>query len=299
MKKSFFLFMVIVLFLTSCGESTAGITTGPLVPPVDNDKVTCGSGVPYSMICRIVDGVGTGELLLAELETDGLIPSGRGGVFLLAEEGLEIWLDNQRVEPSELEDGMSVKVFYRESFDGSFPVRLEEVLCVEAWSLGSFQNPGGGYYDLCGLYLQVLDDLWQADAALNADISAVALDLSKAPGGLSETEQKALMWRFAQRHGVEVLANDREALMEGGYLTRLEIPGYEGETAFYQWNDSCLFSISAHETGEVETYSLPVLRFDAHKYRGPLAAYWFSNCTAVWPQLGTWSEYVVGSELIA
>ena len=67
----------------------------------------------------------------------------------------------------------------------------------------------------------------------------------------------------------------------------------------YEWTDACYFSIISHEGQDFESYSLPVLRFDAHKYRGPLAAYWFSDCTAVWPQMGTWSEYTIAAELIA
>ena len=194
---------------------------------------------------------------------------------------------------------MPIEISYRSDFDGSFPASLTEVLTVEAHSLGTQKNPGGGYYDLCGFYLRVLDDLWQEDAALNTGISTVSLDLSNAPGGLTETEKAALTWRFAQSHGTEAVSGNRDTLITEGHLTKLEIPGCNGENTYYEWADGCLFSITSHEREDLETYSLPVLRFDAHKYRGPLAAYWFSDCIAVWPQMGTWSEYTVGSRVIA
>ena len=42
-----------------------------------------------------------------------------------------------------------------------------------------------------------------------------------------------------------------------------------------------------------------VLRFDAAKRRGPRAVYGFSDCSAVWPELGIWSKYSVGAEFIS
>lgn len=296
MKKMFLPFLLSLLLFAGCTAPASG-TPGSSAPPESTDEVTCGPGVPYSMVCRIADTMENGDLLLAELETVGLIPSGTDGVFLLPTDGLEVWLDGKKADSSALEDGMPIHISYRQDFDGSFPAPLAEVLTVEAYSLGSEKNPGGGYYDLCGFYLKVLDDLWQEDAALNTDISTVILDLSEAPGSLTDTEKAALTWRFAQSHGAEAVENDRDALIEQGYL--IPRPGPKEGQTLYEVADACLFSITAHETDEPEVYSLPVLRFDAHKYRGPLAAYWFSDCTAVWPEMGTWSEYQVGAELIA
>ena len=65
------------------------------------------------------------------------------------------------------------------------------------------------------------------------------------------------------------------------------------------WEDGCLLTISPHETEEGEAWSLPVLRFDADKWASSLGAYSFYDCTAVWPEVGTWSDYQVGSEMIS
>ena len=296
MKKMFLPLLLSALLLSGCAGPVSG-TPGPSASPEHTDDVTCGPGVPYSMVCRIVDTMESGELLLAELETVGLIPSGTEGVFLLPTDDLDIWLDGEKADVSALEDGMPIHISYRQDFDGSFPAPLTEVLTVDAWSLGTEHNPGGGYYDLCGFYLKVLDDLWQEDAALNTDIPAVVLDLNEAPGGLTDTEMAALTWRFAQSHGVKAVENNKETLIEQGYL--IARPGSKEGQTLYELTDACLFSITSHETEELEVYSLPVLRFDAHKYRGPLAAYWFSDCTAVWPEMGTWSEYQIGAHIIA
>ena len=87
-----------------------------------------------------------------------------------------------------------------------------------AWSRGQGRNGTGTAYDLCGLYLQVLDDLWQKDPALNEDIAQAALDLSQAPGDLTEGEKAALVWRFGELHGVDAFAATFEELKEQGYI---------------------------------------------------------------------------------
>lgn len=46
-------------------------------------------------------------------------------------------------------------------------------------------------------------------------------------------------------------------------------------------------------------FSLPVLLFEAQKWRSPLGAYWFTDCMAVWPEMGSWESYSVGGEMIS
>ena len=242
---------------------------------------------------RIVDGAGSGSLLLA-----GLDDGGADDVLYLGTDSdtLEIYLDGAEADASALEDGMAITVTWDGLIFETYPGQIPGGARVEAWSLGSEQNPGGGYYDLCGLYLQVLNDLWEKDSALNEGKGVIALDLTQAPGGLTDSEKAALAWRFGELHGVQVLQSTWEQLAEKGVLTEQTLG--DGN-AVYSWEDGCLFSITAHETEETEAYSLPVLRFDAEKYVGPLAAYWFGDCTAVWPELGTWTEYAVGAEMIS
>ena len=285
-----------LLLLAACsGTMTAATVEEPTPSPSgEPDEITCGPGVPYSMVCRIVDGAEEGSLLLAELPTEGLIPSG-GSVYRLSVKDIEVWLDGEKADSSVLEDGMPIHISYRGPILETYPAQISEVLTIEAYSLGSEQNPGGGYYDLCGFYLQVLDDLWEKDSGLNSGAELVSVDLSEAPGGLTDSEQSAIAWRFGELHGVTPLQATMEELKEGGYLTETKM---SETTSFYEWEDGVYCSIT-DDSLEGEVFSLPVLKFTAHKWRTPLGAYWLSDCWAVWPEFGTWSGYDIGAEMIS
>ena len=313
----FGLTLALCLSLSACGSAPAA---GPSSPGgeggADTSRTGAPAGAPGSggsrlsldpdeepavVTCRIVDGAEDGDLLLAELG-EGL--HGGNGVYRLDTEDVPVTLDGGPAGPSALADGMTVEV----AFDGmvmeTFPARFGEVYGVTAWSIGRGEDPGGTCYDLCGLYLQVLDDLWNKDPALNEDISVAGLDLSRAPGGLSESEEAALAWRFGETHGVEVVAGTFDELKEQGYLSASSVSTpkpEDGEDSplWYQWEDGCLFSITPNENHEGEVYSLPTLFFNAEKWRSPLGAYCFYDCSAVWPECGTWSGYSIGGEMIS
>ena len=261
-------------------------------PSSATDQVTCVAPTEMSKRFRIVDGAENGSLLLAGLD------SGAGDVYRLSStrEGIEIYLDGEKSDASALKDGMTIQIIWDGLVLETYPAQIPGTAIIETWSIGSRENPGGSYYDLCGLYLQVLNDLWEKDSALNEGKSMIGLDLTQAPGGLTDSEKSALAHRFGELHGVEVYLTTFEQLKEDGALTEQTL---NNGTSFYTWEDGCLFSITPHETDETEVYSLPVLRFDAEKYVGPLAAYVFYDCTAVWPELGTWTEYSIGGEIIS
>ena len=249
------------------------------------------------LTCRVVDGAEDGNLLLAELD-EGLY--GGTGVYRLNVKDVPVTLDGEAAEPSVLEDGMAVDVAFNGHVLESFPAQLGEVYSVSAWSRGRGRNGGGTMFDLCGLYLQVLDDLWQKDPALNGDVSQIALDLSRAPGELTEGEKTALVHRFGELHGVEAFAATFEELKEQGYLTPEPLgDGAPEGAAFVRWEDGCLFSITPSEDHEGESYSLPTLFFNAEKWRSSLGAYGFYDCSAGWGQVSTWNGYQIGSEMIS
>jgi len=241
---------------------------------------------------RIVDGAETGALVLAG--------EGAGEVYTVSlADDMRVSLDGQRADRSVLEDGMMVELVFDGSVMETFPGQLGQIYEVCAYSRGTKQNPGGTYYDLCGLYLQVLEDLWNVDSGLNSDIELISLDLSQEPGGLTEGEKQAVAWVFGSRHGVTPLTLSYEQLAEEGYLAEAA----RGENAVvYQWENGVLFSITAAERKEGEDgelFSLPVLRFDAEKWRSPRGAYFFMDCSALWPEMGTWEEYDIGGEAIS
>lgn len=244
-----------------------------------------------------MDGAEDGNLLLAELD-EGLY--GGTGVYRLNVKDVPVTLDGEAAEPSVLEDGMAVDVAFNGTVLESFPAQLGEVYSVSAWSRGRGRNGGGTMFDLCGLYLQVLDDLWEKDKGLNENVSQIALDLSQAPGELTEGEKLALVHRFGELHGVEAFAATFEELKEQGYLTSEPLgDGAPEGAAFVRWEDGCLFSITPSEDHEGESYSLPTLFFNAEKWRSSLGAYGFYDCSAGWGQVSTWNGYQIGSEMIS
>lgn len=291
--------------LTACGvpsgEKPQPLSdgTGPAVQAIDGvpdlafpDSVGPGKPnpslaedeTPTYITCRIVDGAEDGSLLLAELD-------GGTGVFRLDNpDTAQITLDGQPIYASGLQDGMMVKIGFNGTILETFPAQLGAVYSIAA------ETAGGTCFDLCGLYLQVLDDLWQKDPALNENISQIALDIANAPGGLTESEQAALIWRFGELHGVEAFAATYEQLLEEGYITK---PSPEEDGPFCAWEDGCFFSIKPNEGHEGEVYSLPAVFFDVQKWRSSLGAYYFYDCFAAWGETGTWNGYTIGGEMIA
>ncbi len=319
--KRILLILLCLGLLASCTPQPASDPS----PAPDNPSTTpslAQDEEPTWLSCRIVDGAEEGELLLAELDhplndhelnhhggksvyrlslngirgKEEVQPDGTILAVDLANNGILIYLDGEPAEPSDLKDGMPVELSFDGAIEESFPGQLGEVYELHAYSIGTPQCPGGSYYDLCGLYLQVLDDLWEKDPGLNSDITIAGLDLSQAPGGLLDSEKSALAWRFGELHGVQVVQGTFQELAEQGYLTAVT----EGERPLYQWEEGCLFTLSLNHDHDGEVYSgLPILFFDAQKWRSPLGAYYFSDCSAVWSEMGTWSTYKIGSEAIS
>ena len=237
---------------------------------------------------RIVDGAESGNLLLAGENS--------GDVYSLSVSGIPVFLDGQSADPSALQDGMMIDVDFNGMIMETYPAMLGQVYGIYAYSRGTEQNPGGSYFDLCGLYLQVLSDLWDTDPGLNDNIRFISLDLSQAPGGLTEGEKSAIMWIFASGHGITPLNLSYEELAAQGYLTEISA---DSEHTLYQWEDGILFTITPAEWEAGELYSLPALKFNAEKWRSPRGADFFTDCLAIWPEMGTWSDYKIGHEAIS
>ena len=247
---------------------------------------------------RIVDGAEIGQLVLAgERASD---------VYTLDMKDIKVSLDGKKSDASVLEDGMMAEILHNGWIQTTYPGTFSDVYEVRVYSLGSEKNPGGSYYDLCGLYLQVLEDLWNKDAGLNEEIQYISVDLTDAPGNLTDGEKAAIAWIFGGKHGVQALTLTSEELKEQGYYTEIVYTGTglpmssdDNRPKAYMWEDGVLFTIIDNMGQDAATYSLPVIKFDAWKWRTPLGAYFFSNCSAVWPQMGTWSDYNIEHEMIS
>lgn len=278
------------LTLTACGQSAGGGDTSAVLPvgadPYSSEEQSAGEeSRPAGMVmsCRIVDGAEDGNLLLAEL--DGT----QSGVYTLAAGDIPVTVDGEAASAAGLTDGMTVEVDYSGGVLETYPAQFANVSSLHAQT-----PPGGGYTDLCGLWLKVLDDLWSTDAGLNdmeggGTVAYVGVDLSRAPGDLTAAEKDAVAWRFGQLHGAASLSGTFDELAERGYIDR----------AGLSWKDGILFSITDNHSHDDERYSLPVLSFDAEKWRGGDGAYFFSDCRCVWPEFGPWTDYAVGSEAVS
>ena len=275
--------LALCLSLAACGQSAvptdgSGSSSRP--------EGSAGGTVPPTgtvSVCRIVDGAAEGELLLADLNGT------ESGIYVLPVGDIPVTVDGQAADTKALVDGMTVEVEHAGDVLESYPAQFGQVFALRAQT-----PPAGSYTDLCGLWLKVLDDLWNTDPGLNGMESGgttpyVGVDLSRAPGDLTAAEKSAVAWRFGQLHGAEALTGTFDELAEQGYIDR--------EQLF--WEDGVLFSITADESGGGESYSLPVLAFDAQKWRGGDGAYFFNGCTCVWPERGLWTDYSVGSQAIS
>ena len=148
--------------------------------------------------------------------------------------------------------------------------------------------------DVCELYLEVLEDLWDVDPGLNNGISQIGIDLSEL-SHLTEAEKETVMQEFASKHNLPYIAGTWEELCEQGYIDKDKL----------FWEDGLFFSI---KTNEDAVWYLPDIKegdsapeltaFDAQKWRSGLGAYFFGQCTAQKNADGKWS-YTVGQEAIS
>ncbi|MBR2640285.1 MAG: hypothetical protein IKD39_06925, partial [Oscillospiraceae bacterium] len=238
---------------------------------------------------KIVDGAESGNLVLAG--------EGNHDVMTLNVKNIPVFLDGEPADASALMDGMTAEIHHSGMILESYPAMFGEVDSIHVYSIGTKNQVGGTLFDLCGLYLKVLDDLWEVDSGLNSGAEMVSIDLSEAPGGLTESEKAAIAHVFASKHGVMALDFTMEELKNEGYLTAAG-----GSNDLYQWDNGVLFTITgSKDEGEDPNayFGLRTLEFNAMKWRSPLGAYFFGDCTATWPQMGTWEDYNVGAHAIS
>lgn len=239
----------LALILAGC---TAAPSSMPPESPTDTSPVLIDQA-PWFATFRVVAGAERGELVLAA--NDGT----SGEVYVLNTEGLSL--------DGPVENGELINVYYDAVLE-SFPCRFSNVSAVE--------HTATERDDRCGLYLQVLEDLWEVDSGLNQDITLLGVDLSGLTD-LSDSEKAAVTWVFGNAHGLPTVTGTWQELVDQGYIN--------GEELY--WEEGCLFSI----TGSAES-------FEAEKWRSGLGAYLFLECVGEQDGEGNWT-YTVGAEAIA
>lgn len=275
MKKLLTLLLAasLMLLAVSCAQDT----------PI-NDTLDPSADDAAELTLRVVDGAESGTLILAGERA--------GDVYTLAlTDEISLYLDGEHIQCADVEDGMIARVRYNGDIMETFPARLGGAVEI------AFAREVGesGVYDLCGLYLQVLEDLWEKDSGLNADASLISVDLSAAPGGLTDGEREAIAWVFAASHEAEALSLSYDELLDGGYLTATPDDGED--RAAYSFENGLLFAIMVFDSPD-ETEGMTV-SFSAEKWRSPLGAYWLDACTATCTENGRWNGYRIGAEMIS
>jgi len=251
------LFLLALALLLLASACTAAGETGPGQPaPVLTGEI---------ITARVLDPEGN-PVILAGLdapydEVYALPP----GVLASAGVGTEV-----RV-------GDTVQLAFDGSVEETFPARLGQITQAAVLS--------EGYDGLCPLYLDVLEDLWSADPALQDGISRLGFDLASTR--LAPSEQQALALTFARAHGIEdTVFGTWQELADQGVLN--------GEELY--WPEGVLLSIR-----EKDTIPNPVnaVTFDAEKWRSGLGAYSFVDCTSRRRSDGAWTSYTIGSEAVS
>lgn len=249
-----------------------------------------------SITLRIIDGADTPD----GAEGDKLILAGteKDEVYFLDAKDIPIIIDGKNAQLKDLQDGMPIDAYYEGDFDNA-PLKQGNIVditsfckCIKGYSGGTDKNPGGTLYDLSGLYLKVLNDLWEVSDGSKrkpdySHIEYISVDLSKAPSGLTEGEKSAVAYIFANAKNKVCLQLSYEELVEEGYIKK-------GEAL---WENGLLFRITDSKDVE-ETYNgLRVVKFNAQKWWSGLGAYEFFDCTASWSQMGTWSYDIGGMSI--
>ena len=148
--------------------------------------------------------------------------------------------------------------------------------------------------DVCELYLEVLEDLWNVDPGLNGGISQLGIDLSGL-SHLTEAEKDTVMREFASKHDLPYVAGTWEELCEQGLIDKENLCWEDGLFLSIKTNEDAVWNLPAIKDGD----SAPELTsFDAQKWRSGLGAYFFGQCSAQKNADGKWS-YTVGQEAIA
>lgn len=220
------------------------------------------------MVCRVISGANDGNLLLAGTGDDT-------SLYHLPTKDLPITFEGKS---KTLIDGMLIEIGYDGMIMETYPGQFNHPSSIRVLKDGTDTK--------CAMYLDVLNELWKEDAALQYDISMVGFDLSST--SLTASEQAGIMWAFAEKHQ---LFNDNISPIQGTF-DELTEQGYINKEELY-WEDGCLLSITEKSLDGNK------ITFDAEKWRSGLGAYFYIDCTANQGKDGVWSDWEMGSAAIS
>ena len=159
-----------------------------------------------TLTVRIVDGAETGVLMVADLD-------GSSGIYRLGADDGPVTIDGHPATPDDLADGMKITITFDGMVQYSSPMGFYEIYALD--------GDGSSVDDRCGLYLQVLNDLWAAEPGLNEGAKQLAVDLSGLTD-LTPGEKAGLAWRFGEDCRLSpAMEVPLEVLWQEGYLCLL------------------------------------------------------------------------------
>lgn len=239
------------LLLTGCVPLTSGSDTPDLSPSHAAEPTEPVDLTGVYKTCRVADTLGD-TLLLAEV----------GG------SAADLYTLSTQAASLSVTDGQVIDVYFNTILE-TYPASFGGVTGVQLT-----EEPAD---DRCGLYLSVLEDLWETDPGLNSGISQLGLDLSGLTD-LSSSEKSAVEYAFACAHDLfPALTGTWQELADQGYIDEESL----------SWEDGILFTLSGSAEG-----------FDAQKLRSGDGAYFFFDCTANMTDDGSWT-YEVGANMIS
>ncbi|MBE6114700.1 MAG: hypothetical protein E7191_06425 [Erysipelotrichaceae bacterium] len=137
---------------------------------------------------------------------------------------------------------------------------------------------------ILSMFLEVIDDLMEEDAGLGKGDKILSLDISDNLQ-LSTQDIEIMAQIMKNRYSFqETLTMNYEALNAAGYIDTNDIPYFK---------EGLLISITSDQGYKESRFT-----FDASKYKGGLAAYFFGDCEAVYEKNDGW-DYEVGYHAIS
>lgn len=294
----FFALYFCLCLLAACGASAGrggigseGGAVSSIEAPAASGTDSAGEPQPdeATVTCRVVQ-VKSGALLLAEADGNGL--------YTLEPAGIEPTVDGNSTAAADIVylPGTLLTVTHDGMILETYPAQFANILGIDIHS--------DGFDDLSRVYLNALEDLWEIDDALSESIVYIGVDLSKTR--LSQGEQSAVAWAFANEHEGTLLEGTYDELLEQGYITGEPVADDGSQShKFYEWKDGVLFSIAEEEgepgspSGQTAEGGQETVTFNAEEWRGGLGAFFFTDCTSRRGTTGGWSDYQVGAMLIS
>ena len=249
-KQIFTVFLALVLFLLpACAAGDTQSASPTPSPAAEGSTVPVETETLTARVVAVYDG---GGLLLA----------GKNEIYR-----------------NTLPDGQTYPV--GTMLDITYSGGVQEIYPAQLCEIESVTVREAEFDDRCALYMDVFDELWKTDDALQADTAYLGIDLSRT--SLTATEQAALAWRLGELYEKEPFSGTYEKLCQEGYIDCDKL----------YWQDGCLLTIEETETDENH------VTFDARKWRGGDGAYFLTDCTASRGKNGAWGDYTVGGYAIS